>query len=527
MTRRETLSTMLLGATSAIAATASADGGHAVAGGARAVALRGPIFNQDSTDFFFAWPLEEMTGEGVDRWVDRLAEAGVGTALTCVCAMCTNYASRVWEPHWARCDADGPDDQPALASLSPESRASARKWVAGMKSLADQGVNFHERAYARMRTHGIASWATIRMNDLHDCDQPDSPLLSSFFLDQRERGLLRVPYRLSGWPERALDWGREDVRDHYMALVREVLTFRGLEGLELDWMRFGWHFRIGRELEGGEILTEWIREVRGLCDELARREGRPIRLGCRVPSTPETARRLGLDGVRWAREGLIDLLTPTPFWATCEFGMPMETWKRLLEGTGCALAGGLEVLYRPWPGGAFKMMSPELARGAATAVLSSGADHVYLFNYFGRGQMDNEWTRPVYDETLSAMRSLEALEPLARTHGVTYRDTIAPGEEYAPRLPADGGLAIFRLMTGPSPEGRQVEVLLELEPSGDTEPAAPSVRVNATECPAPVREGKCIVRYPVPAEALTDEETVIEATGAGSRIIRVEVAVAG
>lgn len=519
MTRRETLSALLLGTTATLSATgAEADGGAAVSG--RRPTLRGPIFNQDSTDFFFAWPLEEMSGAGVDAWVDRLAAAGVGTALTCVCAMCVNYKSRVWETHWARYDREGPDDQPVLAHLPPESRAHARKWVNAMMALAEAGVHFHERAYARMRRHGIGAWATIRMNDLHDCTTEDSPLLSAFYKDQRARGLLRVPYRLSGWPEHALDWARPEVRDHYLALVREVLSFRGLEGLELDWMRFGWHFRIGREREGGEILTEWIREVRRLCD------ARGVRLGCRVPSSPDTARMLGLDGVRWAREGLVDLVTPTPFWASCEFNMPMETWKRLLDGTGCELAGGLEVRCQQWPGGPFRMMTPELARGAATAVLDGGADHVYLFNYFGRGQLDDLWTRPVYDETLRQMASLATLEPAARSHAVTFRDTTAPGEEYAPALPASGGLAVFRLRTGPKPVGRAMRLVLELEATGDTPPAAPSVRVNATECPDPAREGN-VLTYAIPEEARTEGETVVEATGAGGRIIRVEIEVGG
>ena len=37
------------------------------------------------------------------------------------------------------------------------------------------------------------------------------------------------------------------------------------------------------ELEGGEILTAWLREVRRLCNERAQEVGHPIKLGCRVP----------------------------------------------------------------------------------------------------------------------------------------------------------------------------------------------------------------------------------------------------
>jgi hypothetical protein len=63
-----------------------------------------------------------------------------------------------------------------------------------------------------------------------------------------------------------------------------------------------------------------------------------ILLGARVPSRPHTAVGLGMDGVRWAKEGLIDMLVPCPFWATIEFDIPIEEWKRELSGTNVILA---------------------------------------------------------------------------------------------------------------------------------------------------------------------------------------------
>lgn len=485
--------------------------------------MRGPLFNQDSTEFFYTHGPDEMSGEAVDAWVDGLAEAGVGTLFSNVNAMKTNYASKVWEPDWHGYDPAAGDDQPVLRHDVEGGAAGTRRRLDAAMRLAALGVNFHERAFARCKRHGIGCWASIRMNDLHDCHLEDSALLSTFYKEQRAAGKVRVPYRFTGWPDRALDWSRPEVREHYMKLVREVLTFEGIEGLELDWMRFGWHFPIGRELEGGRILTAWIAEVRELCNETAKRVGHPVRLGCRVPSTPETARRLGMDGALWAREGLIDLLVVTPFWATCEFNMPLRTWKRLLEGTECLLAGGLEVRYQPYPSGPATLMTPELAAGAATAVLKAGADFVYLFNYFADMHLGGYWTREQYNQTLAAMGILSAVARLPRRHAVTYRDTRAPGEPADNSLPATGNLCQFRLQTGPKPVGRAVEVLLELEPLGEGELAAPEVRVNSVLCPPPARQASTVFVYSVPGEALTDEETVVEASGSAMRIVRVEV----
>lgn len=481
--------------------------------------MKGPIFNQDSTEFFYTHTPNQISGEAVDAWVDGLAEAGVGTLVSNTCAMRANYASQVWEPDWQGYDPNGPDDQPVLRYLPKESIPGTRRRLDSAKKLADLDINFHERAFARCQTHGIGAWASVRMNDLHDCDLQDSPLLSTFYKYHPE--LRRVPYRYTGWPDRALDWSHQEVRDHYMKLILETLDFDGLEGIELDWMRFGYHFGIGRELEGGEILTEFIRQVRAECGK------RGKKLGVRVPSTPETARNLGLDGAAWARAGLIDLLVPTPFWATCEFGMPMATWRKLLDGTACELAGGLEVRYQPHRAAVARTMTPELASGAAMAVLAGGADHVYLFNYFASMHLGGQWSKEQYDTTLAAMQGIDKLRKLARRHAVTYRDVRAPGEPADDPLPATGAILPFRMQTGPKPIGRDVEVLTEVAPGGE-EVAAPSLRVNGTPCSAGEPQEPNAFAYAVPPAALADGVTVVEATAADAKpitVTRVEVGI--
>ena len=478
--------------------------------------IRGPLFNEDDSNFFVTHHPDQISAEAIDVWVDALAEAGVGTLLTCPGAMTCNYATKVWETRWSRYDPAGPDDQPVLRYLEPAGRAGVRRWLESEKRLADLGVNFHQRAHRRCRERGMGAWLSVRMNDLHDCHLADSPLLSEFFKAQRPWP--RVPYRAASWPDRALDWSRPVVREHYRRLIVELLDMLDLDGLELDWMRFGFHFPVGHELEGGAILTAWIEDIKALCTAAGQRLGHPVKLGVRVPSRPETARRLGLDGVAWAHAGLIDLLVPTPFWATCEFDLALGEWRRLLAGTAVVLAGGLEIRYQPMPGGPAHAMTPELAAGAATAVLSQGADAVYLFNYF----LDAVWDRTKFKRLMGALSRLDTVAALPRRHAVTWRDVRAPGEPRETALPAEGRELEFRLVTGPRPAGRSVEVLLECAAA----PAAPpAVRVNGTLCSPPATSSAVLV-YGVPAEALTQQEHVIEVSSpAAIRLVRVELAV--
>jgi hypothetical protein len=384
----------------------------------------------------------------------------------------------------------------------------------------------------------MGAWVSVRLNDVHDCMTEDSPLLSSFFKTQRAARQLRAPHRDVWWADRALDWERAEVQEHFMKLVREQLTTLDLDGLELDWMRFVYHFRPGRELAGGRAITEWIRQVRRECDAAAVRLGHPVQLAVRVPSRPETARRCGMDGVAWAREGLVDLVVPTPFWASSDFDMPMVEWRRLLEGTGAQLAGALEIRYQPVPNGPAIMMTPELSAALAVTVLHGGADHVYLFNYFPGGHgLAKDWGMPRFDRVVRAMQSLPTLAALGRRHAVTFHDVRAPGEPADAALPATDtgkdfqwppGCAI-RVQTGPKPEpGRKVELELEFDPAS-LPPEKLKIYVNSALCIRKTGGTAAVQTYEVPAEAVADEAQLVEVIGTEPGkcvIVRVELTVA-
>jgi len=499
--------------------------------------MKGPIFNQDSTEFYYTHSAEVVSGEAVDAYIDRLAQAGVGTFVSCGNAQRANYASKVWESDWHGYDPDGPDDQPVLRHALKGQISPFRHRLDSAKRLADMGVDFHERALARCRHHGMGAWMTMRMNDVHGCMEQDSPLLSTFYREQRAAKLLRNTYRDTSWADRSLDWGRPEVQEHYFKLVREQLTRYDLDGLELDWMRFAYHFRPGRELAGGRVITDWMRRVKEECARAAERLGHPVKLGVRVPSRPETARKLGMDAVAWAKEGLVDLVAPSPFWATCEVDMPMQEWHLLLEGTSVELVGCLEIRYQPIPTGPATMMTPELATGAALSVLQGGADQVYLFNYFPslHGLTEN-WGADTIDRVFHAMGDVAALEKSSRRHAITFRDVRAPGEPLDNALPATdlqedmpspSGCAL-RINTGSKPESGTAELLLAFAPDG-ADPASLKVYVNSVECALGDVSADGEARYEVRCDQLENESQVIDVIGGEAKaftIVRAEIAIA-
>lgn len=490
----------------------------------------GLLFNEDDTDFFYCHEIKE----GVDaaavlgQYLDLMADAGVTVFLCCTNARKTNYRSNVWEAYWDGYDPDGPLDQPYLRPIPADQRPTWRRLIHSMWAVNAQGVDYPAAVISGCRQRGISPWLTLRMNDVHENDKLDHPFHGAIFREAKyHRGG-------TGYYARGLDYAHAEVRDYYRALVVETLQRYDLDGLELDFMREPYLFAPGAEAAGEPILHDWMRGIKRLVHDASVRRGHPILLGVRVPSHVEVARSWGLDAVKWAREGLVDLVVPTPRWATLEFDMPLDEWRRELAGTGVALAGGLEVRCQPWPGAEAHGCNPARAAGAAAAVLSAGADAAYLFNYFGCTIGGNGWTRETYCQTFQAMRSLDTLAKLPRRHVVTWRDIIGAGEQYRAPLPATGLNLSFQLPTGPAP-GPQAKVALELTvnvPAGTTV-TPPAAQVNGTDCAFQSRQDlpdhTALLTYTVPPTALPgnsrDTITVKAADAQAVRVDGVEVSV--
>ncbi|MCK5801444.1 MAG: hypothetical protein KAI66_01365 [Lentisphaeria bacterium] len=486
--------------------------------------MSGLLHNEDCTNFFYCQDFPPgKAGEITDRYVDVLAEAGVTVLLCNTNARKTNYRSEVWETFWDGYDPDGPDDQPFLAGLPKKDMKTWRKLVGNMLEVHRQGVDYPGRIIQRCRHHGISPWITLRMNDVHCNDNLNHPFHGRIF---KESQFFRKGH--PGYYARALDYAHPEVRDHFKALIAETLERYDIDGLELDFMREPYLFSAGKEQEGRKILSQWLCGVRQLVEEAAARRGHPVKLGVRVPSDPQVALGLGLDAPAWAKDGLIDLVVATPRWATLHYDIPLREWHSLL-GNRVTLAGGLEVRLQACRGGPFRIVTPEDATGAAVAVLSGGADVVYLFNYF-----QHLWVPPKYQRTLNSFSSLDKLQELPRRHAVTCREVVVPGEAYKPPLPASGRALSFDLPLGPPPPAAwTVEAMIGLAGSG-AESAPPTVSVNGIACELRTTEtpknGDLQLSYSVPLNAISGENTDVIAVSAADnnpiKVLCVEVEIA-
>ena len=303
--------------------------------------MTGIALNEDNSVFYLTRSPEELTIDGVDAWLDNYVGTQVRELLLCPNSMRSSVSSQVRQSVWDGFDPDQDNDQPFFAGMRDQpwhwpsgARAHMRHWVSNALLLHQRGIDPYARWLARGRAHGLSPWISMRMNDVHYVDEPEHPIHDRFWKEhpeyrrvpwQDEPSTFQAPARFLRWVDRAFDYGRPEVRAYQMAYIRELVGRYDMDGLEMDWMRFGYLFRPGHEEEGAAPLTAFIAEVRALLDKKEKKVGHPIRLGARVPARPETARNLGMDAVTWARGGLIDMLVATPF-LYIDFDIPIELW---------------------------------------------------------------------------------------------------------------------------------------------------------------------------------------------------------
>ena len=182
------------------------------------------------------------------------------------------------------------------------------RWTANMlNALIAQGTDPLEVMVDYCRQQDIEIFWTMRMND-EQCEghgkwQEDHP--DCLFGTEEDR----PPY--GNWKQ--VDYARPEVREQVFNIIQDVCQRYDIDGIELDFFRsmmcfkrLAWGEALGQEER--EAMTELLRRVRTMTEEVAQERGRPLLIAVRVSDSPEFSRALGLDWEQWLEEDLIDIL---------------------------------------------------------------------------------------------------------------------------------------------------------------------------------------------------------------------------
>ncbi len=394
----------------------------------------------------------------------------------------------------------------------------------------------------------ITPWISFRMNDAHCHFETPHYLISDFFyehLDEYARCRHERPFGGNrDYYDRCRDFEIEEVRAEMLDYIEEALSRYDVDGIELDFMRELWCFQPGHEQENSDLMTDFVQKVKEIVQTAEQRYGHKIKIAARCHSNPIYSMEFGFDILEWAKRGLVDLIVPSPRWATSDNDMPIALWKKMMEPYGVEVAGCVELLSRVYPGGKLENNTAESAIGSAVNILSQGADKLYLFNYFDspdemlfgerRKITEENDVRKAegYFKLLSVGGDLEKAMDMPRKHIVTYNDIAPLGRKLGAVLPikvTGTGPHFVRVVTGKIPTGKGAVLRLGIEseealnPENDIAVYVNSRRVNFAEiqnCGKPALTECPIYTFEMKEDILNSLVQMVEIYGNKEFIVR-------
>ena len=252
-----------------------------------------------------AWaPVDEVAGTSVDTFVYG---SGAGPAV-----MHDSKVGEVWGRRFETFD-------------------SAWAWRAyeNVKSLIDAGHDPLNLLIDRAHEKGMDFFASLRLNHPMDPTDADNPFNWQFRMDHPE-------WCIRGRGEHAFNWVYPEVRAERFAYIQEYLTQYDIDGLELEFTFCPYYFEHGEGHANAGIMTEYLRDVRALADDVGRTRGRRIEIGAKVLPTRAGNLAQGLDAAAWVQDGLLDFIVPTIYQdRQVDPNLPFEWLVDLAEGTDC------------------------------------------------------------------------------------------------------------------------------------------------------------------------------------------------
>lgn len=388
--------------------------------------------------------------------------------------------------------------------------------------FAAAGLDALEMASAYCRRRGLEIFVSIRFNDTHDnagMQKPGavSPHFSPFKAAHPDclMGTVTNRPRYCAWT--AVDFAHAEVRDYAKSFMRQFFENYDIDGVEYDFFRHPQLFKTvanGADATPEELrqMTDLMRELRRIADEVGRKRGKPFLVAVRVPDSVGYCRTIGIDLEKWMDEKLVDMVIGSGYFQL----NPWKTTADLVHKHGCRFYASLdEARNQPkraplglLPG---RSVNRSFYLPRLREALQGGADGVYLFNleqkklkavatidpsapadcarlYFAlprataHSQLYHYCAKP---DRFYNMPLIEPQRPLKLTKGAKYEMTMTIGTE---PFDASGFACTAQLLSDKS--------------------AAVRLAVNGTPCTSLGAE-KGVTGYSVPREALHAGDNVI------------------
>lgn len=247
------------------------------------------------------------------------------------------------------------------------------------------------------KENGLEIFGSLRMNDCHDAfgvpfqqlvyplkvEHPEYLIGRESRQGRGKAGLYgnglkykRKDGRLSAAMWSGLDYAHKEVREDRLWWIERAATAYDLDGVDLNFYRNPWMFKVGQESRHMHLLTDMIRQARWRLDEISRQRGRVVLLGVRTPDTIETCLRIGLDIEALVNEQLVDRILAGG--GDAAFSTPTEELVELGHRYEIPVYPCINV-PETYELGADEGYAG--LRGAASNMWWAGGDGIYLWNF--------------------------------------------------------------------------------------------------------------------------------------------------
>ena len=355
------------------------------------------------------------------------------------------------------------------------------------KLLTEYGLDAYGIWIDRCRQVGLKPWMTVRMNDCHCPDEETCFLRSDFFYEAKEKG-----YNIGskyGYYRYCFDYSYPEVRQKMLDYMKEQLDRYDVDGLELDFQREIYSFDYLENPNCAPIMTDFIREVKRIVTAAEKKWGHKIEISTRLMRDIDQNIVFGYDARAWAKECLVDSITPTPRWETCDSDMPLKKWKEELPTIDIYAgheAGTLNV---------FTGHETSVTLGYAANYLSDGVDGINLYNHF-RDPRVSPKERQTEDDIFNVCASLDTISKYPLRHILTYQDVFPIGGERFKPLPIElcGNTKELSIKTSVLSAEKSLTLVLGLS-EGDINDL--SVSIDSVALPEfEVAEGRFYIKNP-------------------------------
>ena len=235
----------------------------------------------------------------------------------------------------------------------------------------DEKTDIVEQLIAETRKRGLEVFWNHRISEV-DLKPPGS------------KGWTKTPHPLKAahpdwvmktwWPHGLWNLENAEVREYKVGLLRHLAETYPLDGFQLDFARHVPCLPVGRQWELRHHVTRFVRQVREMTLEVARKRGRPILLAARVPRSLQGCRVDGFDIETWAQQNLLDILSL----GSRSLEVDIEAYRKIIGGRNIKLQPCCDDHHAP---DGYRCPPIEVFRGTFSNWWQQGADSVMTFNW--------------------------------------------------------------------------------------------------------------------------------------------------